>query len=307
MNTQRNIQPIFILGVHRSGTTLLNLMLDCHSRIAIPYESYFFIDYYKNKNSFGDLQSIDNRITLVKSILSERYVQQWDQNISADDIDIDECVSLEKTINQIYTVYAKCFDKDIWGDKTPLYIEHIDIINKMFPTARFVHIIRDGRDVALSTVQQYWGANDFVSAIKHWERTLVTARKMLHMLPRERYIELKFENLVLNPSKEIKKITDFLEVNFEEAMTHSYMNKAANKVGDRITKHHKHLTSSPSESQAFKWKKNLKSVDQAIAHEIAGPILAELGYPEGCTTHPYKTLRKAYHRIREAYKWRFGN
>jgi hypothetical protein len=154
-------------------------------------------------------------------------------------------------------------------------------------------------------MQRWWGANDFINAMRYWDRTLICARKMLKMLPRERYIELRFEDLISNPAKEMKKITDFLEVDFEKKMVDDYFKNAFDKIGDgRIQNFHPNLTKPPQASQAYKWQKTLKPVDQAIAYQIAGNTLVELGYSKGVTNYPLKIFREGYHRLREAYEWR---
>ena len=230
----KKIEPIFIIGVDRSGTTLLSLMMASHSRIAIPYESHFFIPFYKNISSYGDLTQRKNRELLVNEILSERYVRRWDQKINISDINIDKCTSLALTINQIYTAYAKKLGKDIWGDKSPDHTKEIHIINRLFPDSRFIHIIRDGRDVASSLVQQWWGPGDFITAICYWKYTIECARKMLRMLPEYRFIELNFENLIVDPENQLKNITKFLGLEFEQSMIRDYMMNADIKVGRRI-------------------------------------------------------------------------
>jgi LPS sulfotransferase NodH len=301
----QNNNPLFVVGVDRSGTTLLSLMLDAHSRIAIPYESNFFIRYFQDRELFEDLKDRSDRLALVKSILSTHYVRKWDWKITPEEvIDLDKCNNLQNTISQIYQAYAHSFGKDIWGDKSPSYTEHIYLLNDLFPSSRFIHIIRDGRDVALSIMQRWWGPNDFVNTIRYWNRTIICARKMLKMLPEERYIEVRFEDLVSDPTREIKRITDFIGVDFEEKMVRDYTKTAQQKVGERIHQHHIHLTKPPSSSQAFKWKKTLKPADQAIAYQIAGETLVELGYPEGVKSHPLKIFREVHHRLKESYVWR---
>jgi hypothetical protein len=282
-------------------------MLDAHSRLAIPYESHFFVRYFKDRQSQGDLAGDrDSRSRLVRQILKEPYVLRWDRQISPDEVDLDSCDSLENTINQIYLAYARRFGKDLWGDKTPAYVADIHVLHQMFPRARFVHIIRDGRDVALSIIKQWWGANDFMSAIDYWAQTLRCAQKMLAMLPANQHISLRFEDLVRDPETELKRVCCFLDLDYEPQMLEGYAARAGAKVGERIKRHHNHLTQRPTSSQALKWQQDLSRADQAVAYEIAGPLLAELGYPTGTQSHPLKIVRKCWHRLREAYCWRFG-
>ncbi|MPZ18419.1 MAG: hypothetical protein GEV06_10970 [Luteitalea sp.] len=297
--------PIFIIGLNRSGTTLLRLMLDAHSRIAIPNESHFFIRYYERRAALGDLGEPERRLALVQEILAERYVQLWDRKLTPSDIDLDRCTSLEETIRQLYLAYARTFGKDLWGDKTPEYATEAHILNRLFPDARFIHLIRDGRDVALSIIQQKWGPNDFVTAVRSWAEDVTWTRKMLGMLPADRCVELRFEDLVAQPEAELRRLTDFIGVEFEEKML-QYSEGAETKVGGNIrTPIHGHLSDRPLATQALKWMRTLSAADQAVAHELAGRALADLGYPPGVTGHPFRILRKGYHRVREGVAWRW--
>lgn len=297
--------PLFVIGVDRSGTTLLSMMLDSHSRIAIPYESHFITKYYMEREQYGDLKnSIERRKQFVKSILSEYDVQEWDHQINLEDIDINACNTLEDTVSQIFSAYARYFGKDIWAVKSPRYTLYLHMLNRMFPTARFIHIIRDGRDVANSLVLQRWGPNNFVSALRYWAETVKCARKMLRMLPDDRFVELRFEELVNRPDKELEKICSFVGVAFEPAMLENYTSRAAAKVGFLIKDRHSHLKEGPTRSQAFKWKKSLSAADQALAYEIAGDVLEELGYEPGVKTSRRKLFRKIHHRVKEMVEYR---
>lgn len=297
--------PIFIIGLNRSGTTLLRLMLDAHSRIAIPNESHFFLRYYERRAELADLREPHRRLALVEEILGERYVQLWDRKLAPSDIDLEQCTSLEETIRQIYLAYARAFGKDLWGDKTPEYATEAHILNRMFPDARFIHLIRDGRDVALSIIQRTWGPNDFVTAMRSWAADVTWTRKMLAMLPEDKYVELRFEDLIAQPEAELRRLTDFLGVEFEAQMLR-YSEGAEEKVGGNIhTRIHGHLSKPPLATQGLKWMRTLSAADQAVAHEQAGATLAELGYPPGVTEHPFRILRKGYHRVREGVTWRW--
>jgi hypothetical protein len=300
--------PIFIIGVARSGTTLLSLMLDSHSRIAIPFESHFFVSYYRQYNT-RSLGGTDEARKIAQQILSEPYLRRWDLSVYPDELDLRNCPNLPAVIAEIYRVYAKkCGkDKDIWGDKSPPYTQSVYILEKMFPTARYIHLIRDGRDVALSLMNKLWGPGDFVSSIEYWVRNISCARRMLYMLPEDRYIEVRFEQLVADPESEIKRVVDFLGVEFEPAMIHAYTDKASKKVGWEIDNIHSHLKEAPSTSQAFKWKHQLNSADQALAYEIAGKELEELGYESGVTHARLNTIRKCYHLLKGGTKRKVRN
>jgi hypothetical protein len=274
-------------------------MLDSHSQFAIPYESHFIPAYYANRMKFSDLSDNTRRLALVQQILTEPFVRDWDIKLQCDDIDLSACISLSASIGAVFAAYASKSGKPRWGDKTPAYLTELDCLNALFPSAYFVHIVRDGRDVALSWSQQSWGPPDFLSAIQLWERRLELGRKMLRMLPPRRWIEMRFEDLVANPRHQLIALTSFLEVPFEDQMVEGYRTVAHAKVGSqRALSHHSGLNRMPSSDQAFKWKKVLGAGDQSLASEVAGRLLLDLGYE--ASTHHSRTmgLRKVYHRAK---------
>lgn len=297
--------PVFVVGVERSGTTLLSMMLDRHSEIAIPYESKFITDYYRDPSIRDSFARLEARRELVARILSEPYVAAWDCKICVQDIDLTRCSDLASTVASIYGAYARRRGKRIWGDKDPYYAVDIDILNELFPGARYVHILRDGRDVAMSTVRQWWGPNDFISAIRHWRETVRLSEKMLRMLPAHRSIEVRYEDLVVRPEPVLQDICSLLEVSFEPPMASDFSRDAERKVGtERLQRHHAELRRPPGRHHVARWKRELPAADQAIAWEIAGTMLEAKGYERGCTRHWAKPLRRLYHRFQEIQKTR---
>lgn len=298
--------PVFIVGVDRSGTTLLTMMLDMHSQLWIPNESHFIVNFYEKYQDVAELKCKEFRKNIVSEILNERYVREWNIDISLDKVDVSDCRSLSDIIGAFYKSCAVSKGKIFWGDKTPRYLVHVDVLNKLFPKSRFIHIVRDGRDVAESISRMWWGANDFASALKSWERRIELGSKMLNMLPQGRYMQLRFEDLVLNTKKELQRVTDFLELPFEESML-GYSSVAAAKVGGRIDKHHSGLMQSPQASETYRWKKRLSYADQALAWHIAGRMLRRFQYDEGVTKHPLRLVRYLYYKVVESWNWRFAN
>lgn len=297
--------PIFEIGVARSGTTILSLILDSHPCIAIPYESHFFVDYYRNREVLEEkLQDNEGKREVVRGILNEKYVKQWDYTPTLEEVDLSKCVDLASTIRTVFESYARYHGKYVWGDNTPSYISHINVLNELFPDSKFIHIVRDGRDVALSLMSQWFGPDDFVSALNFWRERVVIGRKMLSMLPEERVFTLKMEDLASEPESTLRALCDFLDISFTAEMLNSFNKKAAAKVGDRIDEHHAGLSGPLDIENVTKWDKELSKADQALAWEQAGSELRELGYPQGYKRHWAKPIRKIQHRAYEAIKWR---
>ena len=304
MNPEGN-PPVFEVGVGRSGTTILSLMLDAHPRIAIPYESHFFVEYYQNRDFINrKLKNSDSREEVIAGILSERYVTAWDYAPPLESIDLSKCTDLAGAIRAVYEAYADHHGKDIWGDKTPRYISHINVLNDLFPDAKFIHLIRDGRDVALSLMNQWFGPNDLISALQFWKERALIGDKMLSMLPADRVFTVKMEKLALHPEDTLRNLCKFLDIDFTPEMLTSFNKNAASKVGGRIGTHHTGLSGPLDIGNVTKWDKQLSAADQALAWEYAGSLLEKFGYPPGIKRHWAKSYRKIHHRLSESVQWR---
>lgn len=193
--------PIFIVGAPRSGTTLLQYMLRSHPRISMPSgESHFIIPLYRNVAKFGDLRQIEN----VQRVHQQMY------HLSADFLDTDlhgmrfdikalsielhaqGCDTIPKIIAGLFKKNAQGEGKARWGDKTPWYLLQMPLILEMFPRGQFVHIIRDGRDVALSLFnrKQDFGVYNIFRAAEYWAIYLERGQELGAALPSSAYHEV---------------------------------------------------------------------------------------------------------------------
>jgi hypothetical protein len=133
--------PLLILGVRRSGTTLLRVMLDRHSQLAVPDETYFVP------------QLADRHLRRVEAedfLEDVRRVVDWDLPLDKLRARLRDGMPVGEAIGAVYAVYAEEQGKPRWGDKTPMYMQNLRLLERLFPDARYVHLIRDGRDAALS-------------------------------------------------------------------------------------------------------------------------------------------------------------
>ena len=136
--------PVIVLGVGRSGTTLLRVMLDRSSELAIPYET-FFVPQLAHRH--GRRPKIDDFLDDLGRL---RTLYDW--GITPDDVRprLREGMTTSETIAAIFETYAERQGKPRWGDKTPLYMQQLPLLERLFPDAIWVHLVRDGRDAALS-------------------------------------------------------------------------------------------------------------------------------------------------------------
>lgn len=218
-----NDRPIFIIGAQRSGTTLLRYILSSHPRIYIPPESNFIPRYF-GADPIGTF-SREQAIQIVQEILTYRmFFKDWTHEPIDAESFVDSLPHLtpEYFVDALYTQYASFYDAQRWGDKTPIYSDYVDLLDQIFPDAQFIHIIRDGRDVALSMLKSYQNIRffyvDMYYAASVWKQRVNIARRAGKRVGQDKYYELHYENLTANPAYEIKRICDFLEEDYHENM-----------------------------------------------------------------------------------------
>jgi hypothetical protein len=277
-----------IVGVHRSGTTLLRMMLDAHPLLAIPPETHFLIKLLSSTNApmtgesfLGVIQSTRNWVDFkaIESTFVERIASL-------------QSFSLATGLRIFYETYAAQFDKPRYGDKTPRYLTIADKIQAILPEAHFIHLIRDGRDVALSSRNLWFGPGDNIEAqARNWLEKITQMRFQARSLAN--YLEVKYENLILNPEATLTEICQFLSLPYEAAMEHYYENAALRlrefkdhlnpdgtvyASGDQRREIHKLASSPPDAARVFAWQTELTKQDQAKFEDIAGELLKALGY-----------------------------
>lgn len=186
--------PIFVIGSPRSGTTLLRLILDSHPAISCGEETHFL----------RDLESIVGRNwELVATYGISRA--WWLQAIRTLYMDFQAQV-LERS------------GKTRWAEKDPTYTLHLAFIEELFPTAVFVHLVRDGHDVVAS-FRDRWGYRSAARAAKgEWARYVRAAQALGDRLPAERYLEIRYERLVADPEDEGRRLFTFLGESWDPAV-----------------------------------------------------------------------------------------
>lgn len=271
--------PIFIVGVHRSGTTLLRYMLSSSPRIYIPPESDFIPRFFLCK----PLAALDEKkVASTLDIIFEKYrfVKEWEgERPEANDF---YSTMRSKTpagfLEQLYSHYAAQKGAVRWGDKTPIYSSYIDLIHQIFPQAKFVHIIRDGRDVALSMLDK-WGDKeihvDIYFTARNWVRRIREAQLSGKRLGSGLFYELTYESLVASPEESLRHVCDFLEEPFvEEMVTHH--RKARQQIGSGSF--HDAVRQPVSKSRICRWQNEMNAADLRLFEQVAGPLLVELNY-----------------------------
>jgi hypothetical protein len=278
----------FIVGAPRSGTTLLRLMLDAHSAVAIPAETHFLFEAVRLESRGNPL-----RRELYDTIV---HARQWnDFHLEGAGFWEELCriqpFDLSSGIRCFYRMYAERFGKRRYGEKTPMYGTLISVLSELLPEARFIHLIRDGRDVVVSNVEVWWGNRANVADYAKW--WLDAVREIRRQgTGRANYLELRYEDLVEKPEETLKSACEFLDLSFEPAMLNYYRAAAGRlaEMGDirhtdgrllsrelRLSTH-PHIASPPDRSRAGRWQEVLSREEREVVQSIAGEMLHSLGY-----------------------------
>jgi hypothetical protein len=182
-------------------------------------------------------------------------------------------------LSALYGNYSRQFAAERWGDKSPIYTVHVDLLSQIFPSAQFIHVIRDGRDVALSMLKSYRGARffyiDLYFAASSWKWRVSRARSSGVRLGSGRYHEIRYEQLVADPAKILSGICAFLGEAYVPDMAEPY------KIARELY-HSKGIHSatrrSLSTQSVGRWKTEMSGADQRLFHKVAGDLIEQLGY-----------------------------
>ncbi len=281
----------FIVGVGRSGTTMLRLMLDAHPALTIPPETHFVPDL---------IDAIEGGATPEQAVEVMTAVRQWG------DLHTEPAEVLERwrrldrfeagpALRAFYEIFPERMNKPRYGEKTPAYVKSMIKIESVLPEARFIHVIRDGRDVALSRWKRTLGDKQPAPASRvagTWARRIRRAQR--HGRKVRHYIELRYEDLVTDTEPSLRRICEYLELDWDPVVLRYYEHAAERmaemardlpatdgkptRPGAERMQAHAMTQKPPDPSAMYRWKQRMKPEDVDAFDAAAGELLAELGY-----------------------------
>jgi hypothetical protein len=195
----------------------------------------------------------------------------------------------------MYRLYAARFGKSRWGDKTPIYYSHMAVIQRVLPEARFIHVVRDGRDVALSHAGLWFGPGAHEDAALWWVSRVQDARRQADLVPA--YLEVRYEDLITDTESTLRRICQFLRLPWQTCML-DYYRRAGERLaelnrdvpapdGSRIVRGEDRLgifertTHPPDAERVARWRRELPADQLATFEHTAGSMLREFGYMVG--------------------------
>lgn len=287
-------QPVpFIVCHPRSGSTLLRLMLDAHPELAIPPETMFHDVFTLSRSPLPASE-------LPRAVLAAMMAsQRWnDMNVSADALldaftRMGDKFSISESLRTYYRLYATRHGKIRFGDKTPGHMFWIADIARLLPEAVFIHIIRDGRDIAASMRHLWFGPGDDMRKLaESWLKFLAAGFDAAEAYP-DKYLEVGYEELALKPELVLRRICAFIDLPFHPAMLRHH-EQAAERLSELGELHeadsrlyatreahqgiHCRTLEPTNPNQIGRYQRDLSGDEIAAFEAVAGPMLKKLGY-----------------------------
>lgn len=302
--------PFFIVGAPRSGTTLLQYMLRSHPNLSLPTgESHFFVPLYRHRAQFGDLSRKEN----IRRVLEAMYAQsasflttdlhgvRFDVEALTETFHREGRHTIPAILSGLYEKNAQGEGKRRWGDKTPYYVLHMPLLLEMFPGAKFIHLIRDGRDVLLSLFGRCrdFGVHNSYFGARYWEHYVATGQHLGRQLAPDQYLEVRYEDLLAFPERTVHHLLNFLGEPFDPAVIRF---RKAGEAGKTPL-----VQQDLQPGNIAKWRRRLSPLQLWLFEGAAGQLLYCNGYPLATAARPLPLPVRALARLHNAIVQRWQN
>jgi Sulfotransferase family len=299
---------LFIVGCPRSGTTLLGRMVDAHPDIAVIHEGRFAPDWFERRRGL----TADGFVTpeLIDRLLGHPPFA----NVSVGREELERLLgyggraTYADFVAGIFDLHGRAHGKRLVGDKTPHYVRSLPTIHALWPAARIVHLIRDGRDVAQSVlgwkkVTERGGSVARYSAFREdrvatvacwWEWLVRLGREDGAALGPATYHEIRYEALVAEPAAQCERLCAFLDVPYDDRMLDFHQGRERDDPGLDAKKAWRPVTPGLRD-----WRSQMSPADVERFQAAAGGLLDELGYEAGDCA-PSAELRRHSDRVRDS-------
>jgi LPS sulfotransferase NodH len=271
------VNSFLIIGAQRSGTSLLTRILNQHPSLAVPPESFFFNTFVPLLKYYGDLQLESNLVRFIDDVLATPKIDEWSTRPTRDQI-------LERIRSRnaagvfvaLMESWAVNQGKTTWGEKTPHHVFYWPQIREGLPGIPLVHIIRDGRDVALGLVRARFGPKSVYAAAQRWRQWLAAIDEIREVTPADLYHQVTYEDLLLDPQQTIGGICRFLGLEFDTRMLEFHQDQSRYSG---YAEDHANLNKPLLTDKVAGWRRNMRPADIRVFEAICSEQLKQYGYP----------------------------
>jgi hypothetical protein len=263
--------PVFVIGAARSGTSILTWLIRRYLKISFGSESQFIIRFYRRLPEYGDLRNDAQLEQLIDDIAKERCFERWAVRFGfmLDRRRVFEQLAngprgYPQVLNAIFEALAHHHEMHRWGDKTPEYNHDLPVLLSLFPNAQFVHIVRDGRDVALSSFRMPFGAGNAYRAAVDWRLAELRIAHFAASLSADQVSTIRYERMLSNPTQVFANLIDFLGIE----KTPEVLSAISADIARQLR-----------QDNCGRWRAGLSTAEQRIYESVAGDQLRAAGYP----------------------------
>lgn len=272
--------PVFIIGTERSGTNLMRLILNSHPNIFVPHPPHIMKNFVKYSHLYGDTSNDDNFMRLIRDVVKMVELHPYPWEIKLDKEKILKEVWERNLINiyfAIYNQYLQYSGKKRWGCKSTFMIYFVSQILKYYPDAKYIYMVRDGRDVAVSARKSIFNHYHPYYIAHLWKREQQIGIYWLNKLPKTSIHLVRYEELISSPTETIVALCSFLEEPFDSRMLDYASTEEAKKSGS-LSESWQNTSKPLIGDNIKKYKQNLNSMEIALFEAIAAPELDYFSY-----------------------------
>ena len=271
---------IQIIGTQRSGSNLLRVILDQSNEIASPHPAHVLVTFVPLLDQYGDLDETNYKI-LIDDVVS--YVEanpvEWEGvSINRDWIfDNSENYSLFEINKLIYEQVAMHKKSKYWCCKSMANVHYASELDAHSPDLKYIYLYRDGRDVAVSFKKAIVGEKHIYHLANQWKYDQDACIKLAESIDENRFFSLNYETLITQPEATIKKLCNFLDIQYSENMLNFYTSKES-KITAAAGEMWQNLEKPIISNNTGKYLKELKQEEIEIFELINQDVLEKLNY-----------------------------
>jgi hypothetical protein len=255
-------------------------MFHAHPELAIPRETRFVLESWTRRRRFGDLADPANRLRLAEWIFVRGKTDANRLGLDPEEA-VDRLVGAPPTLGSLlaecFVMFAEKHGKPRWGDKRPLYAARIAAIFDLFPSAHFVHVVRDPRACIASLRKLNWYEGSIVPSVELWERSVKAVDAMRPRLAADQLLDIRYEELVLAPEGTLEDVARFVGAATDEGALEQMMRYHEVKE-KRSRRYHSNLERPLDASRVSGWKESLSREEIAFVEEATAPLMERWGY-----------------------------
>jgi hypothetical protein len=301
--------PIYIIGTERSGSNLLRLVLNTHSRIAVPHPLHLMRYFAPTEPARGELSdpSVFGQLVDEILLLERVHIHPWPYDIDRQRI-MDESRPRDSmgVLGSLYEQVCEAEGKSRWGCKSTFMVHWVDRATDRDPDARFVLLVRDPRDVAASSRRSVFSPFHPWYTAHLWRDQQELGLAMLDKLGPQRVHLLRYEDLLDHPEDSVRELCAFLDEPFEQGMLRFHEGREA-QTSAKLSESWQNTAKPVLSGNAGKYRKHLSTHEVKLVEVVCGAHMDRLGYPRDVPDASFEPslVRRAQMRLQDL-GWRTG-